>query len=274
MKDTTMATPTSNAGPGSTSSAVVLGQTVFFYADHKSARGMKSMDDSEPFVALVVSPRNDGSGFSVPVTAATPIVEPSAPPSLASTSPPLANTTGSATPAPAPIATGGGITGFGEIVGGESYRNGVYKDVPLIGGSGKGAKATITVAGNVVTAVVPSDTSPGVGYVVGDELSATLVDRLVNVLVIDHRGHTFALESVPLFQGDDGDDKAAPFHCEPTYRKVEKPVPASASVKAASGAAASGATATLGAPATPTPPPAAAVMGAPPPAAPPVHASA
>jgi hypothetical protein len=267
MKDTTMATPTSNANPGPTSSAVALGQTVFFYADHKNARGMKSMDDSEPFVALVVSPRNDGSGFSVPVTAATPIVEPSAPPASAST-------TGSATPTSAPVVSGGGITGFGEIVGGESYRNGVYKDVPLTGGSGKGAKATITVAGNVVTAVVPSDTSPGVGYVIGDELSAAIVDRLVNVLVIDHRGHTFALESVPLFQGDDGDDKAAPFHCEATYRKVEKPVPASASVKAASGAAASGATATLGAPATPTPPPAAAVMGAPPPAAPPVHASA
>jgi hypothetical protein len=243
---------------------VVLGQTVFFYADHKSARGMKSMDDSEPFVALVVSPRNDGSGFSVSVTAATPIVEPSAPPSSASTSPPLASTTGSATPTPPPIASGGGITGFGEIVGGESYRNGVYKDVPLIAGSGKGAKATITVAGNVVTAVVPSDTSPGVGYVVGDELSATLVDRLVNVLVIDHRGHTFALESVPLFQGDDGDDKAAPFHCEATYRKVEKPVPASASVKAASGAAASGTTATPAVPVTSAAKPFTPIMATPP----------
>ena len=39
-------------------------------------------------------------------------------------------------------------------------------------------------------------------------------DRLVNVLVVDHLGTTFALQDVPLFQGDDKDDLTAPSHCE------------------------------------------------------------
>lgn len=197
-----MATPTTAPTPASTP----LGPIVYFYADHKTARGMKSMDDTEPFVAIIASPRSDGSGFSVPVTAVTEPVPP-------------------APAASAPVVSGGGVMAVGAIVGGQSYRNGIYKDVPLLGGSGKGARATITVAGNVVTAVVPSKTAPGAGYVVGDELSAALVDRLINVLVLDHAGRTFAFESVPLFQGDDGDDKAAPFHCEATYRKIEKPAP-------------------------------------------------
>lgn len=45
-------------------------------------------------------------------------------------------------------------------------------------------------------------------------------DRLVNVLVIDHVGATFPLQSVALFQGDDKDDFAAPCHCE-----LEMPAP-------------------------------------------------
>ena len=38
-------------------------------------------------------------------------------------------------------------------------------------------------------------------------------DRLVNVLVIDHNGTTFPLMGVPMYQGDDKDDKKAVCHC-------------------------------------------------------------
>lgn len=57
---------------------------------------------------------------------------------------------------------------------GTSYTNGTYTGVPLTGGTGTGAIATIVVAGNVVTTVTL--TSPGLGYVVGDTLSANASD--------------------------------------------------------------------------------------------------
>jgi hypothetical protein len=39
-------------------------------------------------------------------------------------------------------------------------------------------------------------------------------DRLVNLLVIDHMGSTFPVQAVPLYCGDDEDDKTALYHCE------------------------------------------------------------
>jgi hypothetical protein len=45
-------------------------------------------------------------------------------------------------------------------------------------------------------------------------VAASTSERLINVLVIDHLGTTFALQDVPLFQGDDKDDLTAPYHCE------------------------------------------------------------
>lgn len=45
-------------------------------------------------------------------------------------------------------------------------------------------------------------------------VASSTTDRLINVLVIDHHGTTFALQDVPLFQGDDADDLSSPFHCE------------------------------------------------------------
>jgi hypothetical protein len=239
---------TSTAGSTGTAPAGKIGQIVYFYADHKHTRGMKSMDDTEPFAAIVTSPANAGSGFSVPVTTLTAPTAPA--PSLASAAPltpPVAPTTSTS---PASPAVTGGIAGVGSITGGKAYRNGIYTDVSLTGGSGSGAKATITVASNAVTAVVP--TTPGKDYQVGDELSAVLVDRLVNVLVIDHMGGTFALRSVPLFQGDDKDDKEALAHCESSYRKVAKPAPK------ATGTAAAPATTAAPAPSpifAPVPPP-------------------
>ena len=57
------------------------------------------------------------------------------------------------------------------LTSGSNYVNGVYPNVPLTGGSGTGAIGTITVSGNVVTAV--TITTGGNFYVVGDTLSAS-----------------------------------------------------------------------------------------------------
>ena len=63
-----------------------------------------------------------------------------------------------------PIAT------LGTITGGSAYTAGTYFNVPLTGGTGSGALATITVAGGAVTVV--TITNGGVQYTVGDVMSA------------------------------------------------------------------------------------------------------
>ena len=67
--------------------------------------------------------------------------------------------------------TSSNIKTLGSITGGSGYVNAVYTNVPLTGGSGAGAKASITVSGGAVSAV--SITSRGEGYQVGDILSAS-----------------------------------------------------------------------------------------------------
>jgi len=59
---------------------------------------------------------------------------------------------------------------LGAITGGSAYTTGTYFDVPLTGGSGSGALATITVAGGAVTAVTITD--GGLQYGVANTLSA------------------------------------------------------------------------------------------------------
>jgi hypothetical protein len=68
---------------------------------------------------------------------------------------------------PAPV-----ILSLGAITGGSGYPNGVHGNIPLTGGTGKGAKADITVAGGIVTVV--SLVEAGLGYTVADVLSANL----------------------------------------------------------------------------------------------------
>lgn len=63
-----------------------------------------------------------------------------------------------------------GITAFSTLVAGSLYTNGTYTNIPLTGGTGTGARATIIVSSNQVTSV--TITTAGNGYVVGNVLSA------------------------------------------------------------------------------------------------------
>jgi hypothetical protein len=64
------------------------------------------------------------------------------------------------------------IASLGAITGGSSYSSGTFYDIPLTGGSGSGAMATIKVVSGVVTTVTV--TIGGSQYVVGDLLTASL----------------------------------------------------------------------------------------------------
>jgi hypothetical protein len=62
------------------------------------------------------------------------------------------------------------IATLGSVTGGASYTNGTYTNVPLTGGTGTGALATIVIASGAVTTVTL--TYGGEGYTVADTLSA------------------------------------------------------------------------------------------------------
>lgn len=66
--------------------------------------------------------------------------------------------------------TQGGLELLTTLVGGSAYTNGTYTNVPLTGGAGAGAQATIVVAAGAVTSVTV--TAQGSGYIVGNTLSA------------------------------------------------------------------------------------------------------
>lgn len=61
------------------------------------------------------------------------------------------------------------VTLLGTITGGTNYTSGTYTNIPLTGGSGAGAVATITIAAGIVTTVTL--TNGGNFYIVGDTLS-------------------------------------------------------------------------------------------------------
>lgn len=73
---------------------------------------------------------------------------------------------------PMPVNGFSSIATLGSITAGSAYTNGTYTAVPLTGGTGTGATATIVVAGNAVTTVTLVD--KGIGYTAADVLSANL----------------------------------------------------------------------------------------------------
>lgn len=71
-----------------------------------------------------------------------------------------------------PISIVQGAVNNGTITPGFGYANGLYSNVPLTGGSGSGATANITIAGNLITKVTID--SPGNFYAVGDILTTSI----------------------------------------------------------------------------------------------------
>ena len=66
-----------------------------------------------------------------------------------------------------------GFLGANVTVAATTAADGTYANEPLIGGTGNGAKATFIVLGGKVTSVV--QTSPGIGYVIGDSITCAAV---------------------------------------------------------------------------------------------------
>jgi len=105
-----------------------------------------------------------------------------------------------------PITTDWNVNATGGILtatitnAGSAYTNGTYNNTVLTGGSGTGATANITVAGNVVTAVVIN--GHGINYVVGNTLSATIAGGSGFVLTV-----ATLMSFVSLYQNEIGTDK-------------------------------------------------------------------
>lgn len=69
---------------------------------------------------------------------------------------------------PMPATEADGVATLGTVVAGTGYTNGTYENVPLSGGTGSGALATVVIASTVVSTV--TITAAGSGYTVGDSL--------------------------------------------------------------------------------------------------------
>jgi hypothetical protein len=97
---------------------------------------------------------------------------------------PTAKVTGTATRAET-----GCVATFGTRVNGSGYTNGTYTNVALVGGTGYGATATLTVSGGAVTA--STLVRGGQWYTVGDVLTCNLIGA----------GTLFALPVATVTQG-------------------------------------------------------------------------
>lgn len=107
---------------------------------------------------------------------------------------------------------------YGTIVGGTGYVDGTYTNVPLTGGGGSGAKATIIVSNvagvHKVTSVVITDVGAG-GYAVANVLSAsnanlggsgsgftyTLTSLIGGTDIVYFKGSAFGLNIPTVFKG-------------------------------------------------------------------------
>lgn len=123
-----------------------------------------SIDSSKDSIVIVDNFQSIRGGRTLDVTGFEPTVISAGHVIIKETS------TGDYKPMPATAATTGGVATFGTVTAGASYTNGTYENVPMTGGTGSGALATVVVALTVVSSV--TKTHAGSGYTVGDVLSA------------------------------------------------------------------------------------------------------
>lgn len=90
---------------------------------------------------------------------------------------------------------GGILTGSIISAGNGSYGDGLFAGTALTGGAGSGGIATITVSGNLITNV--EVTSPGIGYAIGDVLSAALAGTAIATGVISGVGSGYTNGNYP-----------------------------------------------------------------------------
>jgi len=91
------------------------------------------------------------------------------------------------------VLPGGSVLTTSNLNGGSNYINGTYTNVPLTGGTGNFAKATVTIASGSVTNI--SITNGGSGYTVNDTLSANVSNlggSQINQLSITSGGSNYA----------------------------------------------------------------------------------
>jgi hypothetical protein len=107
---------------------------------------------------------------------------------------------------PYPINAGTEINATGganlfTLTAGSGYTNGTYTNVSMTGGTGTGAKATIIVAGGIVTSVTITD--PGTGYAVSNVLTYALPGGGTNFQIV----LTHVMSFVSLWQHEFGTDE-------------------------------------------------------------------
>jgi hypothetical protein len=107
---------------------------------------------------------------------------------------------------PFPINAGSQINATGganlfTLTAGSGYTNGTYSNVSMTGGTGTGAKATIIVAGGIVTSVTITD--PGTGYAVSNVLTYALPGGGTNFQIV----LTHVMSFVSLWQHEFGTDE-------------------------------------------------------------------
>lgn len=161
-----------------------------------------SLETDKESIVIVENFESIRGGRSLDVTGFTPKIIPAGHVIIKETA------TGEYKPMPASDSSDDGVDTFGTIVPGTGYTNGVYENVPLIGGTGSGALATVTVAGGVVTEVAL--TKPGDGYTPGDSLlimgayaggTQTTQASIPVALTVDDTGSYGALPSGHTYAG-------------------------------------------------------------------------